>query len=1104
MHSFPANFITKMLQDTGEEWRTLLEIEAASTLRYSDQKLTVSALTFSAMVKHFGEIQDGRTRIELYNIPRIDDQIKIGQIVTIYFWIVGLVYGDKAKLFKGTVGKDLGGGAHTLSFTCNGMGEYFDKKLGQPLSDVSYPNADPDDVGKIMPIVYGDITDHRCLAIDAGGVSTLKDDLSSGASTIYLTDVSRFPTSGTVAIGGEEDITYTGKSGNSLTGVNGVTYDYTVGAMVVEVKSTLKYLVASHPVTSITNPRILPYGLTLDSAVAVAASGYSVNINDSGIATITLTDLPLIREDVAIAVTQQPDQPITTQPIVDVTPGTHDHVISQQTISMFMDTNSNWGFSSVVYNERIVNGKFTESGSWDPNLSNWEIKVQMSAYAGYSGNLVQGRIKARLWRSTAADFTVQVDWYVNGGLKESIDCVLNFTPVTYTGAWQSLSGNDWADFLNSNSYLTVSSSSGIPSGVIYGNELWLEIRFTPLSPNRTLTSPLTTSVVSNLITDAAIGGNSVADTMGGVLIADVEGWQSGGLVEKPWDVIQHLIENYSNGAATTDIDVAGTFFDAKTYLPSTWKFGFAITTPNMYLNSLLERLAIQTWCKFRWGHDGKARLERIKISGTSIRTLNTASDSFLSGNLGDINRKMLIEFKWPDLNQLANKVIVQYLFDPTIGDWVNPDAYNGITEDSNSDSISEYGERQKTWLMWAVKEEAMAQTLRDNLLSYHKLPRRAVAFPTDWTQLQLQSGDLLDLISQQTGISGLHRITDVSYDMPMPIKDRGLKVQLTLVDLLKGILLEPDASYCIVKAIIGLIHEGHLIIPDSASCIMEKIDPTVLHGSLIATSTPVDCITVSIDPGLLFSSTIALPAPLNCITDTQIGLIHEGQLAIPTPVSCLAATTIGGIILSSTIALPAPAGCVTAGVDPDLLDVLFLEPCDSLSGYTIQGTELAEVSPPGQFHLLDDSDTSYIDIYKDWSEIPFNYTFEMRCIFDQLVSTQEGADRNQAFFIFNGRIGLLITFAVDGIYVFDGDDNVLLSGSSTYTDENWHTWKFEVTSSSGAANAMVKIYRDEVLLYSFVDCSYAFAANDGRVWIINRGISTDVAEMYINWYTVLT
>ena len=64
------------------------------------------------------------------------------------------------------------------------------------------------------------------------GISTLNGAVSSGAVTIDLSDATHFPTSGTGYIDGDE-FTWTGKTGNQLTGVSGV-LDHDDGEIAVD------------------------------------------------------------------------------------------------------------------------------------------------------------------------------------------------------------------------------------------------------------------------------------------------------------------------------------------------------------------------------------------------------------------------------------------------------------------------------------------------------------------------------------------------------------------------------------------------------------------------------------------------------------------------------------------------------------------------------------------------------------------------------------------------------------------------------------------------------------------------------------------------------
>lgn len=100
---------------------------------------------------------------------------------------------------------------------------------------------DPRDLGKRLPIGIGAVKRLEAIAWDVGAVTTLaKATVSStvatqvnlGATTIVLADASSFPTSGTILINGDS-ITYTGKSTNTLTGVSGVSAQHAVGRLVL-------------------------------------------------------------------------------------------------------------------------------------------------------------------------------------------------------------------------------------------------------------------------------------------------------------------------------------------------------------------------------------------------------------------------------------------------------------------------------------------------------------------------------------------------------------------------------------------------------------------------------------------------------------------------------------------------------------------------------------------------------------------------------------------------------------------------------------------------------------------------------------------------------
>ena len=87
------------------------------------------------------------------------------------------------------------------------IGVFVDKYVGTKLDTDMFPEACPDDVGKVLPIAYGPDNMIQCLRIVWGARTTLKFDISETDNVAYITDGSKLPASGSVWID-EERISY--------------------------------------------------------------------------------------------------------------------------------------------------------------------------------------------------------------------------------------------------------------------------------------------------------------------------------------------------------------------------------------------------------------------------------------------------------------------------------------------------------------------------------------------------------------------------------------------------------------------------------------------------------------------------------------------------------------------------------------------------------------------------------------------------------------------------------------------------------------------------------------------------------------------------------
>ena len=156
------------------------------------------------------------------------------------------------------------------------------------INRTNWPSADPAAIGKYENMIYGYIDDCPCHCVVTGACSTLFIDITSGGTTIYLSDTDwpmPFLDKGTVQID-EEQITYSGKNSSNrcLTGCsrgrNGTTAAiHKRGAPVWQVIPEYKYLVAGHKCKSAADVMV--------DKLRIADTDYTINLDDGGKTTIT-------------------------------------------------------------------------------------------------------------------------------------------------------------------------------------------------------------------------------------------------------------------------------------------------------------------------------------------------------------------------------------------------------------------------------------------------------------------------------------------------------------------------------------------------------------------------------------------------------------------------------------------------------------------------------------------------------------------------------------------------------------------------------------------------------------------------------------------------
>jgi len=281
MRSYNANFITeKNKRSDGPAPVNLITFDFSTPVNISDRDVTPGGGdAHSGLVKDWGfidsdimqtsavgvlgalEIPDLQLIIINSESPRFSDNFTTEDppenvTVTVYQWFDGLLDTEKELIFKGTIFGQPDYNEYLCSLTIRGIFEKYNKRIGEDLviTTSDYPDADPDDIGKMLCIGHGSLENVPFRAVDAGARTTLMEDITEASATLKFSDSSAFLASGTIQIDIEQ-ITYTGNANNQLTGCsrgqNGTTAtEHDAGAYIAEIQTNYYYLFGC-PVKSI-------------------------------------------------------------------------------------------------------------------------------------------------------------------------------------------------------------------------------------------------------------------------------------------------------------------------------------------------------------------------------------------------------------------------------------------------------------------------------------------------------------------------------------------------------------------------------------------------------------------------------------------------------------------------------------------------------------------------------------------------------------------------------------------------------------------------------------------------------------------------------------
>jgi hypothetical protein len=760
---------------------------------YSDQVITVGPITTTAKVKRWpnpitsqiipgdeGVRQSGAS-VTLHSDTETRANIRQGLQLNIWQWFEDLAEVDLEAIFTGTISDKPIYDFYNFRLTAIDIGKFFDDEIADVLEASTYTNADPDDIDKLLPVVYGENKNHTCLAIIAGASSTLVNDISAGATSIELSDASAFPSSGTVIIGTEDDITYSGKSSNTLTGVANVSLDYSRSTTVLEKVASLKYMVANHPVKTIDNVRILPFGQPIDAAVRLDPADFTATVDDSGIASVTVTDIAGVQKVVDVAVTQQPDfdnQQSQTSP-------THLHT----TTAVISIKRAATGDGGGPFSNRT--NAYDGDDNTKATVSQATLaELQLNFSTTNLGTIQEVRVVIKSSHSAAATS------YVKVGITAPQSILLGSTLATRTFVTNLTSWSELRAVAQKGNTEPTSTTMSV-------YEMFFEIDYTPTiaSTAVTVNQSVAAAIAGAAGTEVVVGGNSVADTLGGPLVVDVDGYKDdasgtitgtpNALIERPSHVLQHLIENYSNGGTTINIDVSGSFTDTNNNLPASYKFAF-IVSERVQTNRLFNMLALQAFTRFTWSPEGYATLKIIDVTTAPVadKTIDNDVDGLL-----DERRQLQGSVTLPSIDQIFNNIDIFYNRNPVNGGWFDQKSYGSHASQTDSTSIDDFGTRRRQFFAFAIGDNStMADAVAVNYKNLYSSSRKVISFVSWLKNFELEVGDIINLTIDQIDV-GARLFEVLKINNFLPSRNRGPRLSFDVLDLLWVVFTLTESAF---------------------------------------------------------------------------------------------------------------------------------------------------------------------------------------------------------------------------------------------------------------------------------------------------------------------
>jgi hypothetical protein len=162
-----------------------------------------------------------------------------GSLVSVWLGADGAADGEHQLVFEGKIEHVQGFSKTVARIQVVRREQVEDVILGQLIDAVAFPDAPPETISRMLPVVFGTLDSHAGVVVNTNVLGSLLVNVFTADVVVQLVDASEFPAAGQVRVGGEL-IDYTTKVGDDLGGLTRgaagtIATDHPKGSEVAEV-----------------------------------------------------------------------------------------------------------------------------------------------------------------------------------------------------------------------------------------------------------------------------------------------------------------------------------------------------------------------------------------------------------------------------------------------------------------------------------------------------------------------------------------------------------------------------------------------------------------------------------------------------------------------------------------------------------------------------------------------------------------------------------------------------------------------------------------------------------------------------------------------------